>query len=93
MAFYDKVQWPDCGVLMVMPHDPALHARGSKSAEGGCTWSDHDVEARWSVVWRGERWAVCDADLAAFAQAELGAAVPSSPDAPATGLGTRFSGG
>lgn len=79
MAFYERVPWPDAGVLMVMPFDPDLHASGSKGREGRCNWPDHDTEAHWSVVWRGERWAVCDADLLAFARAEFSAAEPPAP--------------
>lgn len=90
MAFYERVPWPTVGVLMVMPYDPALHAVGSKATKGKCLWSDHDAEARWSVVWRGERWAVCDADLAAMARAELGSAGPPAPAAPARDLDKRF---
>lgn len=72
MAFYERVTWPDGGVLMVQPYDPALHAAGTKGRDGRCFWSDHHAEARWSVVWKGRRWAVCDADLVAFARSELG---------------------
>jgi hypothetical protein len=90
MAFYERVPWPAVGVLMVMPYDPGLHAAGSKATEGKCLWSDHEADASWSVVWRGERWAVCDADLAAMARAELGAADPPAPTVPARDLNTRF---
>jgi hypothetical protein len=89
MALYERVPWPAIGVLMVMPYDPELHAVGSKGREAKCRWSDHDAEARWSVVWRGERWAVCDADLAAFAKAELGVMESQSP-VEAVDLATQF---
>jgi hypothetical protein len=89
MAFYERVPWPAVGVLMVMPYDPELHAVGSKGRQGKCLWSDHDVDARWSAVWRGERWPVCDTDLAALARAELGA-MESKPSVDAVDLATRF---
>ncbi|SFQ34488.1 hypothetical protein K8Z49_07980 [Actinomadura madurae] len=76
MAWYERVRWPDGGVLMVMPYDPELHASGSAGRQGKCNWADHNIEARWSVVWRGDRWAVCDDDLVAFARYELGAEEP-----------------
>ena len=71
MAFHEQVSWPEDGILMVMPFDPRLHAPGTEAQDGRCHWSDHDAEATWSVVWRGSRWAVCDADLVAFARSEF----------------------
>lgn len=65
---------------MVMPFDPALHGPRSKSAKGTCTWGDHTVSARWSVVWHGKRWAACDQHLVAFARWEL---LGSDDDEPA----------
>ena len=90
MAFYERVPWPAVGVLMVMPYAPSLHAAGSKATEGKCLWSDHDADASWSVVWNGERWAVCDADLASMVRAEFAAAESPAPAVLARDLGTRF---
>jgi hypothetical protein len=90
MAFYERIPWRAEGLLMVVPYDPTLHAPGSKGAEGKCLWSDHDVEARWSAVWRGERWAVCDEDLVALARAELGVVQSEGPTAAVMDLQERF---
>jgi hypothetical protein len=90
MVFYEKVPWPDGAMLMVTPYDPALHPVGSKGRDGKCLWSDHDVEARWSAVWRGESWAVCDADLVALARAELDTGQQESPTTDVVDLITRF---
>ncbi|HEY9476734.1 MAG TPA: hypothetical protein VIS06_23160 [Mycobacteriales bacterium] len=80
MSYYEKDGWPEEGVLMVMPFDGALHDSRSMSAKGTCTWGDHTVPARWSVVWRGDRWATCDEHLVAFAKWEL---LGSDKDRPA----------
>lgn len=73
---YPQVQWPTAAVLMVAPFAPSLHGETSVGRQGNCQWGDHDVradavEATWSAVWNGERWAVCDAHLPALARAEL----------------------
>lgn len=72
MPYHENVPWPADGVLMVMPFDPDLHGTGAVARKGRCQWRDADhAAATWSVVQKGSRWAVCDADLVAFARAEL----------------------
>lgn len=90
MALHERVPWPPDGILMVMPYDPRLHAPGSKGTGHKCLWGDHDAEARWSAVWRGERWAVCDTHLAALARAEFNAAETPPQPASTADLPRRF---
>jgi len=90
MAYHEKVPWPADGVLMVLPYDPTLHSDESKGREGKCLWSDHDADARWSAVWRGQRWPVCDADLLALARSELGKSESQGPPASEVDLAARF---
>lgn len=64
-------EWPAEAILRVAPYQSSLHAPGSVSRRGLCTWGDDGRPARWSVLWRGSRWACCDEHLAGYARAEL----------------------
>jgi hypothetical protein len=62
--------WPANAYVQIAPYDPGLHRapQTDTCSDGG---REHEARAIWSVVWHGERWALCNRHLPGYVASEL----------------------
>jgi hypothetical protein len=69
-----SMSWPEDAVVRIAPFSQELHDETSEGYKGRCNGSDAThrdaTPANWSVVWQGQRWALCDAHIPGFLRSE-----------------------